>query len=333
MDRQNGFFDLQVNGYGGVDFNRDDLSADGLHQACQRLEADGVAGILATIISDDLDRMARRLANLAALRERDPLGRRMIAGFHIEGPFIHKSPGYRGVHRAEAIRPADPQSMEALLDAAAGLTRIVTLAPERDSGLKVTRMLADRGVIASAGHCNPTLDQLRAAIDAGLTMFTHLGNGCPHQMDRHDNIIQRALSLHDRLWLCFIADGVHIPAPGLGNYLRAAGIERSIAVTDAIAAAGAGPGRYTLGGQEVVVEADMVAHGHRDRHLIGSAATMQQAMVNLVGGLGLAVEDARRLTVTNPCRAIGLVAEGGLQSNPQAEGVWSGPGMLRYSAK
>jgi len=333
MDHESGFFDLQVNGYGGVDFNRDDLSAESLHQACLRLEADGVAGILATIISDDPDRMARRLANLTALREQDAMVRRMIVGFHIEGPFLNESPGYRGVHRAEAIRPADPGAMEALLDAAAGLVRIVTLAPERDSGFKVIRMLARRGVVASAGHCDPALDQLRAAADAGLTMFTHLGNGCPHEMDRHDNIIQRALSLRDRLWLCFIADLAHIPAPALGNYLRAAGMDRSIVVTDAVAAAGAGPGSYTLGGQEVVVEGDMVTHGRGDNHLIGSAATMREAMVNLVGRLGLAVEDARRLTVTNPRRAIGLVPEGDPPSSRQAGGVWTGSGARTHSPK
>src|SRR5438477_484598 len=78
-------------------------------------------------------------------------------------------------------------------------------------------------------------DQLKAAIDAVLSMFTHVGNGCPMQLHRHENIIQRALSLHDRLWLCFIADGVHVPFVALGNYLRAASIDRCAVVTDAIA--------------------------------------------------------------------------------------------------
>ena len=79
-----GFFDLQVNGYGGVDFNQDDLAPDALHRACERLEADGVAGILATVITDSLDRMARRLANLARLREQDSLAKRLNAGLHVE---------------------------------------------------------------------------------------------------------------------------------------------------------------------------------------------------------------------------------------------------------
>ena len=85
--------------------------------------------------------------------------------------------------------------MKRLLDAAGGLTKVVTLAPERDPGFRVTRMLARKNVIVSAGHSDASVDQLQAAIDAGLAMFTHLGNGCPMQMHRHDNIIQRVLSL------------------------------------------------------------------------------------------------------------------------------------------
>ena len=115
--------------------------------------------------------------------------------------------------------------------------RLVTLAPERDPGLKVTRWLAGQAILVSAGHCDASTDQLRAAIDAGLSMFTHLGNGCPTTLHRHDNIIQRVLSLRKRLTISFIADGVHVPAAALGNYLRLAGVDRSIVVTDAITAA------------------------------------------------------------------------------------------------
>ena len=196
MDSSPNFFDLQVNGYAGIDFNQDGLTGEDLHAVCARLASDGVTGILATIITERLDKMERRLRDLCALREQDPLARRMIAGFHIEGPFLNETPGYRGAHPPDAIRPADMGAMDRLLDAAGGLARLVTLAPERDAGLRVTRMLAGRGIAVAAGHCDPSLDELRGAIDAGLTLFTHLGNGCPMQMHRHDNIIQRALSLH-----------------------------------------------------------------------------------------------------------------------------------------
>jgi N-acetylglucosamine-6-phosphate deacetylase len=191
MTRDPGYFDLQVNGYAGVDFNGDSLTDEQLVEACVRLRRDGVAGILATVISDQLDAMCGRLQRIAQICERSPEVRQMVWGVHIEGPFLNEQPGYVGAHPPAAMRSAEPDAMQRLLDAAGGLARLVTLAPERDPGLRVTRLLADRGIVVSAGHCDPTRDELLAAIDAGLTMFTHLGNGCPLLLHRHDNIIQR----------------------------------------------------------------------------------------------------------------------------------------------
>ena len=298
--------DLQVNGYGGVDFNQDSLGGEELHTVCALLASHGVDAILATVITDSIDVMVRRLANLASLRERDPQARQIIAGFHIEGPFLNAELGYRGAHPVEVIHPADWDEMQRLLDAARGLTRLVTLAPESDPGLNVTRHLAGQGITVSAGHCNPGLDQLRAAIDAGLSMFTHLGNGCPMVLPRHDNIIQRALSLADKLWLCFIADGVHVPFLALRNYLKCAGVNRCIVVSDAMAAAGLGPGRYKLSRWEVTVGPDLAAWAPDRSHLVGSAITLRQSVANLVQQVGLSEADAALLTATNPRTAIGL---------------------------
>lgn len=300
------FFDLQVNGYAGVDFNQDGLDAGQLHHACERLEADGVAGFLATIITDDLRAMCRRLSRLAELREADTLATRLIAGLHIEGPFLNEGDGYRGAHPLDAIRPADVESMARLLDASRGLTKIVTLAPERDGGLAVTRFLSSRGILVSAGHTDASVDQLRAAIDAGLSMFTHVGNGCPMQMDRHNNIIQRALSLANELWLCFIADGAHVPFIALGNYLRLAGEDRAIVVTDAIAPAGLGPGRYRFGRWDLEIGDDMVPRAPDRSHLVGSGITMKQNAENLQSAVGLPELVIRKLTLENPRIAIGV---------------------------
>ena len=164
-----GYFDLQVNGYTGVDFHQDDLTADALHTACERLLADGVERILATITTEKLHTMASRLERMARLRESIPLAKQVIAGFHVEGPFINETDGYRGGHPRDAVIPAGLDPMKRLLDAGSGLVKLVTLAPERDPGLRLTRMLADAGVVVSAGHCDPSLEELTAAIDAGLS--------------------------------------------------------------------------------------------------------------------------------------------------------------------
>jgi len=194
--------------------------------------------------------------------------------------------------------------MKELLDAADGLTRIVTLAPECDEGSSATRFLVGEGIVVSAGHCDPSLDQLRAAIDAGLSMFTHLGNGCPSQLDRHDNIIERVLSLSEYLWVCFIGDGLHVPPFALHNYLRAAGLERCLMVTDAISAARAGPGKYTLAGWDLEIGEDLIARAPDGSHFVGSTATMPQ-VADVLRQMGMEDEEIAGLCCKRPREVIG----------------------------
>jgi len=294
------YFDLQLNGYAGVDFNGDALDRASLEMVCRRLESQGVGGILATVITDSMSVMEARLGRIAALLEDHPSLRHIVKGIHVEGPFINPNPGYRGAHPEDAIIPADTSLMERLLAAGRGFVRLVTLAPEFDSGLRVTRLLCDRGIVVSAGHTDASLDQLRAAIDNGLTMFTHVGNGCPASMLRHDNIIQRVLSLHGKLWLCFIADGVHVPFFVLRNYLDLIGLEKTIVVTDGIAASDLGPGRYRFGRWELNIGDDLIARAPDSSHLLGSTVTMPRTFHNLTEILGLSAAAARLLMDDNP---------------------------------
>ena len=299
-------FDLQVNGYAGTDFNREGLTAEALHHACVCLKEDGVQGILATFITDELDTMSRRMSKLVELREQDPLAREMIAGIHIEGPFTNSEKGYVGAHPPHAVKPATVEHAKQLVDAAGGLARVVTLAPENDAGYATTQWLSDQGICVSAGHCNPSREVLAAACDHGLRMFTHVGNGCPMLMHRHDNIIQRALSLKDRLWLCFIPDGVHIEFFALQNYLRSAGLERSIFVTDAISASRLGPGRFTLAGWDILIGEDLVARSPDGSHFVGSTVTWPRIQENNAKHIGLTREELNQLSIENPRKALGM---------------------------
>jgi N-acetylglucosamine-6-phosphate deacetylase len=298
--------DLQVNGYAGTDFNRDDLTAEALHHACVCLREDGCDSILATFITDHVETLVRRMSTLVRLREQDALAKSVIAGIHIEGPFINPEKGYVGAHPPQCVKPANLEDTKRLLDAAAGLTKIITLAPENDERYQVTEFLANSGITVSAGHCNPSLEVLRAATEHGLKMFTHVGNGCPMLMHRHDNIIQRALSLRDKLWLCFIPDGVHIDFFALANYLRAAGLEKTIFVTDAISAARLGPGDYTLAGWDIKIGEDLVARSPDGSHFVGSTVTVPRILRNGQEQLGLSQSDLQLLLDTNPRKAVGL---------------------------
>lgn len=296
----NGFFDLQINGYAGVDFNSSRLTVDDLHTACARLKEDGVQKILLTLITDSIPSLQSKIANVVALCRQDPVIAEMVAGLHIEGPFISPVKGFVGAHPVAHARKTDLKAMGLLLEAGQGMIKIVTLAPEMDPQQQLIRHLTDEGIIVSAGHTNASRDQLQAAIDAGLLMFTHLANGCPLEMNRHDNIISRTLSLADQLWISFIADGAHIPFFVLGNYLKVTGLERVVIVTDAIAAAGAAPGVYQIGDQEVFVGADGVPRSEEGTHFVGSGTTMQQMAANLREELLFLPTQINRVMKENP---------------------------------
>jgi N-acetylglucosamine-6-phosphate deacetylase len=300
MNTNTGFFDIQVNGYAGIDFNQNDLSSKDFHHACEKLKTHGVSGILATVITAGFEEMKTRLGNIVRIRKEDPLVREIVRGIHIEGPFLNREPGYCGAHPKAMIMDAQADKMNELLESAGGLTKLVTLAPEKDEKMIVTRMLADKGITVSAGHCNPSIDELHQALDAGLSMFTHFGNGIPNTIHRHYNILQRVLSIREHLWICYIGDGIHIPFFALKNYLDLTGTDRSIVVTDCMAGAAAPPGRYTISHIELEVGADGVVREPGKENFAGSSATMQKCYNNLTVEMGIDQADVRKLTMDNP---------------------------------
>lgn len=304
-----GYFDLQVNGYVGLDFNSDNYSDEAVVAACKRLASDGNERILATVITAPMDSMLARIGRIADLIDGLPEAAAMIAGIHVEGPFINPAEGFVGAHPSAAVTPAAIDSANRLLDAGRGHVRLFTLAPEMDSEAHVTKMLSESGIVVAAGHCDASIDQLRCAIDNGLQLFTHLGNGCPGMLPRHDNIIQRVLSLSDRLMVSFIADGHHVPAPALANYLHRVPDENIVIVTDAISAAGLGPGRYQLADQIVEVDEDGAAWSQCRTHFAGCASTFPNMIEFLTREIGATDADIQRWLIENPSR---------LMSSPRA---------------
>jgi len=300
------YFDLQVNGYAGVDFCSSSLTLEECRTACEALRADGIDRFLATMITDTVPSLEAKLKQLVRFCEEDDLLSEMIAGFHVEGPFISPLEGYVGAHPAEAVVPATVEDARRLVEAGQGRIKLMTLAPECDAGAKTTEFLSAVGITVSAGHCDPDRETLKRSIDAGLSMVTHLGNGCPVTLPRHDNFIQRALSLSDRLWLCFIPDGAHVPWFVLKNYFDLIGLERAIVTTDAIVAAGLGPGTYELSGAPVVIDEHGVARRPGSPNLAGSTVRGFEVAANLERELSFSVEQVARVFSENPRAALGI---------------------------
>ncbi|MCH1440908.1 MAG: N-acetylglucosamine-6-phosphate deacetylase [Rubripirellula sp.] len=300
-----GYIDLQVNGYAGVDFNSDHLSTDQVLQVCRRLKLEGTDSILATVITARLDLMLQRIARLVDLIEGSSEIAACIRGIHVEGPFLNPADGFIGAHPASEAMPADISVADQLLEAGNGSIKMVTLAPEMDSDARVTQHLTNAGIVVAAGHSDASLNDLQRAIDQGLKLFTHLGNGCPGLLPRHDNIVQRVLSVSEQLKISFIADGHHVPAFALRNYLGMVPKENIVIVTDAISAAGLGPGRYELSGQVVEVDDDGAAWAACRTHYAGCASTFQQMIQVLKGSVGVGDEQIRQWMITNPLQLLG----------------------------
>ncbi len=279
--RSDGLVDLQVNGFAGVDFNDAALTADALDHALHAMLRGGVTTCLPTVITAGLADMAARLAALDQAVATSRLGPLMVPGYHLEGPFLNPAPGFAGCHPPAAMIAPDPAVVERL---AAGLRRpilLLTLAAELPGAEALIRWLAARGAVAAIGHSDAGAGVVARAAAAGARLSTHLGNGLPHLLPKLDNPLMAQLA-EDRLAASFIADGIHLPLPALRAMVRAKGPGRAILVTDAVAAAGAPPGRYGFAGMAVEGAADGSVRLPGTRTLAGSALTLDAAVRNVV---------------------------------------------------
>ncbi len=309
MTRQRGYVDLQINGIGGIDFNESNLSALSWERALEWLAQDGTTDFLPTLITDSVDSLCLKLANLSRLCEasvQKPEGACKAVGIHLEGPFLSDQVGYIGAHPKQHARPLELDALKRLVDAANGWIRLVTLAPECDPNGRGIEYLAQEDVLIAAGHCNPSIDQLRCAIDSGLSLFTHLGNACPASILRHENIIHRVLSLRDSLRVTLIADGFHLPLWLLDSWVDWFGEDRVAIVSDAISAAGLAPGIYQLGQQKVAVGADGVPRSADQTHFVGSGATLGRMRNLCESHLSWSSERIEKLFKTNAAQWLGL---------------------------
>jgi N-acetylglucosamine-6-phosphate deacetylase len=310
-----GFIDIQVNGFAGVDFNDPRASQTEIARAVEAMLATGVTRCLPTVITGSREDMLNCLSNLRKAQNRLPA----IAGFHVEGPHIGSEDGPRGAHPARWVRPPDIAEFERWQEAAEGNIRLITLSPHWPEAPAYIRAITAAGVVASIGHTGATADQIAAAVEAGATLSTHLGNGAHAVLRRHPNYIWEQLA-EDRLNASFIVDGIHLGPAYLRTALRAKTLARTVLVTDASAPAGAAPGRYRLGEQDADLTPDgRVVLAGTDK-LAGSALRMDEGVANLMKLGGLSLRDAIQTATVNPARIIRL--EGrmrGLEAGDRAD--------------
>ncbi len=298
--RSTGLLDLQVNGYAGVDFNTTALTPDAFDHALRAMLNAGVTACLPTLITAPEDILAARIATLDQAVARSRLGPSMVLGYHLEGPFLNPTPGYAGCHPALAMVDPDPALLHRI---SVGLTRqilLLTLAPERDGAMALISWARAEGLLVAMGHTSADAATVTRAVESGVTLSTHLGNALPQPQPKFLNPLMAQLA-EDRLTATFIADGIHIPPDALKVLLRAKGLERSILVTDATAAAAAPVGLYEFAGMSIERAADGTVRTPGSQVLAGSALCLDQAVRNIVKW-GLAPE-ASAIAMASDCPA------------------------------
>ena len=295
-----GFIDVQVNGGGGRLFNADP-SVETIATMAAAHRRFGTTGLLPTLISDDFDTIARAIS---AVDQAIAQGIPGVLGIHIEGPFLSRT--RRGIHLASMLQPFDDQFVEVVCCSRRGRT-LVTVAPECITPQQIKR-LVDAGVIVSAGHSDADYDTVRAAIDAGMTGFTHLFNAMSQLTNRAPGMVGAALE--DRsTYAGIIVDGHHLHPATFRVAVNAKGLDRLMLVTDAMPTVGVDDSEFMLQGRSIKLEGERLVS--QDGVLAGSTLTMASALANASEQGGLSLPAVSEMASSTPAHFLGLAEETG----------------------
>jgi N-acetylglucosamine-6-phosphate deacetylase len=300
-----GFVDVQNNGWMGADFTSAGLTLQQVRDITLDLIARGTLAYCPTVITGD---PAVYKDNLRVLAEamKDPLIGPHLLGIHLEGPFISTEPGAVGAHSKKFVQSPNVQAFRQYQEWAGGGIRILTLAPELPGAEELIRYASGAGVVVSIGHHMASDEAMARAVQAGASLCTHVGNGCPNMMHRHDNPLWWQLSC-DEVSGLFITDGHHLPDDLIKVALRAKTPERFIVTSDASALAGMPPGRYSIfNGLPVVVGENGKIYSETSQSLAGSHSTLLECMNHLAGLSLLDEKGLWQVGHDNPARLLKL---------------------------
>lgn len=298
-----GLIDLQLNGFGGLDFSSRNLHPARFSTVLPQLWKAGVTTFCPTVITNTHESLLHSFRILEEARQMDSRFATSAPCYHLEGPYISSGPSH-GAHNPGYTRSPDWEEFLELQSAAGGRIGIVTLAPELPKAIEFIRRARACGVVVALGHTDATSRQIHEGADAGATLSTHLGNGNPQSIDRHHNTMWPQLAL-DQLSASLICDGFHLPADLVRVVLRAKGIDRCILITDALYVAGLPPGRYSPAGSDAL---DLQPTGQvflaGQRCMAGSSVSLARAVSVFMGFTGIPLEDVLRAATTNPARLL-----------------------------
>lgn len=318
-----GFVDLQVNGYGGFDFNCDSWTGgktgpDAPRHIANLLLQSGTTTACPTVVTSTCAGILESFRALNVALQRDENLAQIFPCFHLEGPYISGEEGARGAHPAACARDADWDEFARFQDAAGGRIKTVTLAPERGGALPFIERAVESGVVVAIGHTAAMPAQIRDAVQAGATLSTHLGNGSHAHLPRHENYLWQQLA-QDELTACVIADGHHLPPELVKIMARVKGENRLCLVSDAVALGGLPPGLYSDGRHEVLPTGKVVLAG--TPFLAGAGTLLDECVLNALRWTELGIAGVTRAAAENPARVLALADRGVIEVGKRADFV------------
>ena len=300
--------DIQVNGFAGFDLNVATVTPEDVCAMVRALWRVGTGFLCPTVVTGSFDGICNSLRAIVEACKADALVAHAVLGIHLEGPYISAEDGPRGAHPLEHVRDPDWDEFQQWQDIAEGKISIVTLAPEKKGTISFIEKLVANGIVVALGHTNASADDIRAAIDAGAKLSTHLGNGAHALIRRHPNYIWEQLSA-DELWASLIVDGHHLPPSVAKSMIRAKTLDRCILVSDAVALAGMEPGIYQFAGKSVELTAERCVRLVGTEYLAGSAIELARGIENSVKFAGISLKDAVSLATLQPMRLLDAKAQ------------------------
>ena len=307
-----GFVDIHCHGGAGKYFSA--LTPGEIHSVIETHRGHGTTSLIASLVTEPIDTLKAQIERLKPFVKSG-----QIAGIHLEGPYL--SHARCGAHDPALLVNPDLAEIKELLQIADDAITMITIAPELLGAIAAITHLTAAGVTVALGHTDGGFKEAAAGTNAGATVITHFMNA----MDKglNDTSFASFVIADERLTVELILDGHHVPFSTAKEIYAAVG-NRLIFVTDAMAAAGATDGNYTIGALPVIVN-DGVARLASNGSLAGSTLTMDTVFLNAMDELGLSITEAVAATSTRAAQRIGLSDRGEIAVGYRAD-------LLSYNA-
>lgn len=298
-----GLVDIQLNGFAGIDFCDAGIDPKKVPDILPALWKTGVTTFCPTVITNSQEGLLQCFRALEEARRQDSRFAQCAPCYHLEGPYISPG-GSRGAHNPKVMRPPDWDEFMELQQAAGGHIGIVTLAPELEGAVAFIRRAREAELLVSLGHTDATPGDIHQGALAGAQLNTHLGNGCPQMIDRHQTPLWAQLAIR-QLAASIICDGFHLPPDLVQVIHRAKGTDGCVLITDAVHVAELQPGPYKL----VDLDIELLPTGQvvtADRQsMAGSAVSMNRAVRVFMDYAGVTLGEAIHAATANPARLLG----------------------------